>query len=240
LQLVQATEVMGYVGQCRGAKMIAHCNAKGLGEMTQPQEFPPRRYPWALDNGAFALWKSGKPFDGERFARVCEQARALDVPPDFVVVPDVVAGGLESLALSLRWADCIEHYGFRLALVVQDGMTPEDVAPFIERFAVVFVGGSLDWKLDTMKLWADFAHEHGCECHVGRLGTANRIRSAKRAGVDSVDSCTPLWSEGNMARYTGAIEGPAQGFLWGHLERKAKTLSEVTGSAKAQVEMEQL
>lgn len=220
---------MGYVGQCRGAKMIALCNAKGLGEMTQPQEFPPRRYPWALDNGAFALWKSGKPFDEERFAAVCERARELEVPPDFVVCPDIVAGGLASLTLSLEWADRLEHYGFRLALVVQDGMTPDDVASVIDRFAVVFVGGTLDWKLDTMKMWADFAHANACECHVGRIGTRNRIHAAKRAGVDSVDSCTPLWSESNMAVFTGGLNDPAQGLLWGHLERRPRTLEQVLG-----------
>lgn len=206
--------------------MIAHCEAHGLGEMTQPQEFPPRRYPWALDNGAFALWKSGKPFDGVKFMDACERARAMDVPPDFVVCPDVVAGGLDSLALSLRWADVLAPFGFRLALVVQDGMTHEDVAPVLDRFAVVFVGGTLAWKLETMAMWADLAHRHGCECHVGRIGSRNRIMAAKRAGVDSVDSCTPLWSEANMATFTGGLRDPAQGLLWGHLEKKPMELRE--------------
>lgn len=206
--------------------MIAHCERHELGEMTQPNEYPPRRTPWALDNGAFALWKSGQPFDGDRFADVCERARAHDVPPDFVVCPDVVAGGLASLSLSLEWERRLRPYGFRLALVVQDGMTRDDVAPVLDRFAVLFVGGSLTWKLETMRAWADLAHEHGLECHVGRIGSRNRIMAAKRAGVDSVDSCTPLWSEANMQTFIGGLLDPCQGLLWGHLERAPRTLQD--------------
>ena len=199
-----------YVGQCRGAKLIAHCERAGIGEMCQPNEFPPRRVPWVLDNGAFKLWKNGLPFDGEKFWSVAVRASEFHTAPDFVVCPDVVAGGLDSLALSLAWADRMEPLGMRLALVVQDGMTHDDVRPHLGRFAVLFVGGSLEWKLQTLGYWARLARECGVQIHAGRIGGRGRIMLAKRAGIDSVDSCVPLFSEGNMATFQNALRDGAQ------------------------------
>lgn len=211
--------VKGYVGQCRGEKLISKCVAAGLGEMTQPNEFPPRRTPWVLDNGAFKLWKSGKPFDGEKFWSVVERARDYRVQPDFVVCPDVVAGGLDSLALSLAWADRIEPTGLKMALVVQDGMTEDDVAPHLHRFAVLFIGGSLEWKLATLSYWARIARDHGIKVHAGRIGGRKRMLLAKRAGIDSVDSCVPLFSDGNFANFLNALRIPAQVTLMDILAR---------------------
>lgn len=211
--------VRGYVGQCRGAKLIAKCVSAGLGEMTQPNEFPPRRIPWVLDNGAFKLWKSGKPFDGAKFWAVVEQARAFHTRPDFVVCPDVVAGGLESLALSLAWADRIEPTGLKMALVVQDGMSEADVAPHLHRFAVLFIGGSLEWKLSTLSYWARVARDHGIQVHAGRIGGRKRMLLAKRAGIDSVDSRVPLFSDGNFANFVTALRLPAQVTLMDILAR---------------------
>lgn len=211
--------VKGYVGQCRGEKLISKCVAAGLGEMTQPNEFPPRRTPWVLDNGAFKLWKSGKPFDGEKFWSVVERARDYRVQPDFVVCPDVVAGGLDSLALSLAWADRIEPTGLKMALVVQDGMTEDDVAPHLHRFAVLFIGGSLEWKLATLSYWARIARDHDIKVHAGRIGGRKRMLLAKRAGIDSVDSCVPLFSDGNFANFLNALRIPAQVTLMDILAR---------------------
>ena len=210
---------MAYVGQCRGAALIAQCEAHGIGEMTQPNEYPPRRAPWALDNGAFKLWRSGKPFDGVKFMAVATAAAAREVRPDFVVCPDVVAGGLDSLKLSLAWAPQLRALGHRLALVVQDGMTSDDVAPHLHLFDVVFVGGTLSWKLATMALWADLAHQHGLTCHVGRMGGRGRVLAAKRAGVDSVDSCVPLFSKENMATFVGGLSDWCQLTIPGVPER---------------------
>lgn len=211
--------IRGFVGQCRGAKLIAKCNAAGLGEMTQPSEFPPRRFPWILDNGAFKLWRSGKPFDGAKFWSVVERAAEHNPRPEFVVCPDVVAGGLESLALSLAWADRIEPTGLKMALVVQDGMTEADVAPHLHRFAVLFIGGSLEWKLATLSYWARVARDHGIKVHAGRIGGRKRMLLAKRAGIDSVDSCVPLFSDGNMSNFLNALTLPGQVTLFDILSR---------------------
>lgn len=197
-----------YVGQARGARLIARLSGLGWGEMTQPDEFPPRRTPWILDNGAFKLWKSGETFDSERFRSVARRAAAHNPRPEFVVCPDVVAAGLDSLALSLSWVPEFAAMDHRLALVVQDGMRPEDVAPVVAPFSVLFLGGTRAWKLRTAAAWTAFAHAHGLECHMGRAGARDAIRVAREAGADSGDSCLPLFSEENLQAAIAALAEP--------------------------------
>lgn len=192
--------------------MIRMLEERGFGEITQPYEYPPRRLPWALDNGAFADWKAERPFDAERFLSTVQQAGS----PDYVVVPDVVAGGLFSLATSLAWADVLEPYGHPMALVVQDGMVVSDVEPHLGtgRFAFLFVGGTVEWKVATGAEWVELAHRFGMKCHIGRVGTQKRVRWAKRVKCDSIDSCLPLWSEGNLRRFCEALAEDKQIDLW--------------------------
>lgn len=195
---------MVYVGQTRAKKLIDALSVMRFGEITQPYEFPPRRLPWALDNGAFAAHKAGKPFDEAAFRTVLDR---ITTAPDFVVCPDIVGGGLNSLALSLAWEERLRHTGYPLALVVQDGMTAADVRPVIERFALLFVGGSLSWKLKTGAMWCRVAKEYGKPCHIGRVGTAKRVAWARRIGAASIDSCLPLWSRDNLDRFVRALAG---------------------------------
>lgn len=205
--------MMVYVGQTRSTKLIPALVELGFGEVTQPAEMPPRRRPWALDNGAFKAWRSGKPFDSERFSAALSAA----VKPDFVCLPDIVAGGLASLDLSLTWAPKAASYGHKLALVVQDGMTEQNVDDALsggEPVGVIFVGGTLAWKLKTGAQWVRFAHERGMRCHVGRVGTAKRVRWAKRIGCDSIDSCLPLFSRDNLRVFVEALKPAAQLALW--------------------------
>lgn len=176
--------------------------------MTQPQEYPPRRTPWALDNGAFADWKNRRPFNASRFWRVAVAASQHETAPEFVVVPDIVAGGLDSLSLSLAWSPLLEPLGLPLAIVVQDGMTESDVLPHLGAFKWLFVGGSLSWKMDTGECWVKFCRRHGVRCHIGRVGTRKRLRWAVRIGVDSIDSCLPLWSAGNLESFELGLDEP--------------------------------
>lgn len=59
------------------------------------------------------------------------------------------------------------------------------------------MGGSTEWKLETMSAWAKFAHAHGIGCHVGRIGSPGRMVLAHISGVDSIDSTT--WVQRNGA-----------------------------------------
>lgn len=197
-----------YVGQTRSGNLIEELKSYGFGECVSRGELPPRRTPWLLDNGAFGDWKAGRPFDGEAFQRDIEKLRRSGTAqlPDFIVCPDIVAGGLGSLAFSLTW----HQHLFRIAplyLAVQDGMQEDDVLPHAERFAGLFVGGTLPWKIRSARRWVSFAHRHGLMAHVGRVGTERRAAWARRIGADSIDSCLPLWSRENLESFLRGL-GP--------------------------------
>jgi len=85
-------------------------------------------------------------------------------------------------------------------------MSKAAVEACLDGFAGVFVGGTLEWKLDTGAAWVQFAHKQGLPCHVGRVGTAKRVRWAIDIGADSIDSCLPLWSSENLGQFLGALD----------------------------------
>lgn len=201
-----------YVGQTRAKKLIAYLEALGFGECTQPTEVPPRRSPWFLDNGAFGAWKAGAPFDDVAFLRALE----CDLSPEWVVCPDIVAGGHSSLEFSEEWRPRLG--GQPAYLAVQDGMVTGDVAGVASSYAGLFVGGTVDWKLETGAAWVELAHSLGIPCHVGRVGTAKRVRWAFDIGADSIDSCLPLWSRGKLDTFVRALEDcRRQATFWGSL-----------------------
>lgn len=195
--------MIAYVGQTRSRKLIATLSAAGIGECVCPEEVPPKRTPWFLDNGAFRDWKAGRPWNSTRFESAL--ADPGPVPPLWVVAPDIVAGGLASLERSRSWLGRLPFPAF---LAVQDGMEAGKVDP--EGFSGIFVGGTLPWKMATGASWVVAAHKAGLPCHVGRVGTASRVRWAKEIGVDSIDSCLPLWSRGNLRSFLSALEGDGQ------------------------------
>ena len=199
---------MVYVGQTRSRKLIANLRQRGWGESTCRGELPPRRTPWFFDNGAFRDWRAGRPFDADRFMADLDWIANLDTMPDFVVAPDIVGGGAASLELSRHW--CKQLAGFDAYLAVQNGMTPG-----LDHggFAGIFVGGDLPWKLATGGAWVQWAHSIGLPCHIGRVGTPNRVHWARSIGADSIDSCLPLWSADNLRRFALALEQP-QMTIW--------------------------
>lgn len=206
--------MQGFVGQTRSSKLLQKLNQLGIGEATQPDEFPPRRLPYFLDNGAFKLWTAKLPFNEERFMRIVQRVDEEGPRPEFIVVPDRVADPT-SLEYSLSWIPRLQGVA-PLALVVQDGMTEKSVRSAIKRgFSVLFVGGTLEWKFKTSPQWVKLAKELGIPCHIGRIGTRGRARWAREIGADSVDSCTPLFSAGNLDRWVQGMRDEFQGNLFG-------------------------
>lgn len=212
-----------YVGQTRAANLIAELEALGIGECTTRGQLAPRRSTWFYDNGAFEDFQAGRPFDYLQFSRDMRAIRLWQdregIPtyrarggqrltaPDFVVVPDLVAGGLDSLAFSAEHLDDCRPTGAPLYLAVQDGMTPRHVRPFVAEQGIdgLFVGGSLDWKLATGATWTALGRELGLPVHVGRVGTADRVRWAREIGASSIDSALPLWSAAKLGRFVEAL-----------------------------------
>lgn len=142
---------------------------------------------WALDNGAWGCFQRGLPFDAAAFATLLER---WSDGADWVVLPDIVAGGMGSLAVSLSWLPRVTMPRLRL-LPVQDGMTPLDVRPHLGESVGIFLGGSTPWKLATMALWGELAAEVGCHYHVARVNSRKRIRLASACGAHSFDGTSP-------------------------------------------------
>lgn len=191
-----------YTGQTRSKRAIALCERLGLGECVSRGELPPRRTAsgWFLDCGAFVDWRAGRAFDFVRWERdlryVAYRIEAGVLPaPDFIVMPDIVAGGAASLTRSVEELASVPPELPVRYVVVQEGMALAQVAEVLPQFGGVFVGGaSMAWKLETSPDWIALAHAHGVRCHIGRIGTVERLELARRLGADSVDSCQPLWN----------------------------------------------
>jgi len=112
---------------------------------------------------------------------------------DFIACPDIVAGGLKSLEFSMDWVKRLQCD--KLYLVIQDGMTPDDVEPYLENFKGLFIGGSMPWKLSVIEKFTKFAHSHEKRIHVGQIGRLELLNQCKVLGVDSVDSTSFIRNE---------------------------------------------
>jgi hypothetical protein len=178
-----------YVGnEGRTVALVADVQARRMGVLITAAGWrnPKRGIPWALDNGAYSAWTQGRPLDLDRFERVLKKVPA-DHRPDFAVLPDIVAGGLASLVLSIDATRWVPH-GWPWYLAVQDGIRTEHLAHHAKRISGVFLGGTIAYKLRTGAAWAEWAHDHGMPLHYARCGTAERIAHAIAIGADSIDS----------------------------------------------------
>lgn len=87
---------------------------------------------------------------------------------------------MRALAAWKEHAPRIAAAGYRLAMAVQDGMTADDVPPDA---AVVFVGGSTEWKWRNLRHWTTSFPR----VHVGRVNTEKYLWRAHEAGAESCD-----------------------------------------------------
>ena len=138
---------------------------------------------YAVDNGAWWAYANKQFFDERAFLVVYDQ---LAAGADFVVLPDIVAGGLRSLEFSLRWRERLGPAPCPLMLAVQDGMQPSDVCGFMPMLGI-FVGGTSEWKEQSLPEWGELARATGAHLHVGRVNTARRVHLCQAASVDSFD-----------------------------------------------------
>ena len=139
---------------------------------------------YVLDNGAWADFQAGRSFDDDAFEQLIDR---LGAGADWIVLPDIVAGGLASLALSTRWLNRCLSICPMVLIAVQDGMQETDLAPLVGRSVGVFLGGSTEWKLANMERWGRFCAERGIHYHVARVNTERRIWLAAASGADSID-----------------------------------------------------
>lgn len=176
-----------------------------------------------IDNGAWSAFCQGKSWDAGRFQTAVDMfgARAR-----VIITPDIVAGGLTSLRLSESWVPLLYSIAPQI-IPVQDGMLPADVRPLLSNRVGIFVGGTTEWKLATMRQWGELAKETGCYLHIGRVNSAKRIQLCQDAGADSFD--------GTSASLYSVTTRPLdlarrQSHLWTHLP--SSPLSSVSQEAQ--------
>jgi hypothetical protein len=204
-----------YVGQTRAKGLMKELQSLGIRELTQRTDMPPRRAPYALDNGCFEDFTEGRPFDYIAFWRGLKGIRREATRPDFVVMPDIVRGGDASLEFSKEWYRLwgreFDDLNLNWYFVVQDGMTPETLDLSWGKIAGIFVGGSIEWKVKTGASWVKYAHERGMKCHIGRAASVDRVLWARRIGADSIDGNGPLWTKEALVRVMKALNEPQSG-----------------------------
>lgn len=158
-------------------------------------------FPYAIDNGAWSDFQAGNKFDGPAFARMIDK---LGQGADWAVLPDIVAGGMESLRLSICWEVRVRACVRRVLYAVQDGMTPADLVEFVGPDVGIFLGGSTEWKLAQMETWGKFCAERGAYYHVARVNTEKRFALAIGAGAHSVDGSSASRFSNNLSRLARA------------------------------------
>ena len=175
---------------------------ESIGHLYTPNrtERPKSWLPYALDNGAYSAAINKREFDwkkwGEALDRYCHHAQ----PPLWLVVPDVIFDGEQTLRDWMREAPKLKEYGVPLALAVQDGMLPTDVDKLALQPDVIFVGGSTEWKWATAKAWcASFPR-----VHVARVNGRKGLDICKAAGAESCDGSG--WFRGRLAQIIELVD----------------------------------
>lgn len=141
-------------------------------------------FPYALDNGAWTAFQSGKPIDLDKFVIAL---RRLGRDAEWTAIPDIVAGGKASLELTLAWIQRVLDACERAMICVQNGIEVIDIADLVGPRVGIFVGGDTEWKLSTLGTWTELARQKNAWCHVGRVNSQKRIKICQRAGATSFD-----------------------------------------------------
>ena len=176
--------MIGYASNTGTKRNLQALRDHGWRILLTPKNPTPRAgLKYGCDNGAWPPTEGG--FDEKAFWNLIEPHGA---GADFVVVPDIVAGGMKSFDFSLGWLSRLA--GLKLLLfAVQDGMDVTEVCKMLRRetHLGIFLGGSTEWKLATMYQWGCVATALDRYYHVGRVNTRRRIRLCAEAGADSFD-----------------------------------------------------
>jgi len=136
--------------------------------------------PFACDNDAFIAWTNKTPWSESAWIEMLQRVRLFRLEPLWILVPDKVADRDATLDLWKRYSPEVDKFGWKKAIAVQDGMTPDDVPDAAD---VVFVGGSTEFKWRTVETWT----RSFPRVHVGRVNNIARVEQCEDLGVESVD-----------------------------------------------------
>ena len=156
---------------------------EGLPAMVTPRmgQRPPDGQPWAADNGR---WSAPQNYTDKKYlAWLAKMPRESCL---FATAPDVVGDAEATLAMSAPLFAPIRAIGYPVALVAQDGLTP-NMVPW-DDIDALFIGGTTDWKLGLeVPPLTDEAKRRGKWVHMGRVNSWRRFDYARSIGCDSAD-----------------------------------------------------
>lgn len=141
----------------------------------------------AGDNGAWSCYQTGRAFDEDDYDRFLDWLAPQADCLDWLVLPDIVAGGLPSLDLSLRYLNRGLSIAPLVLIAVQDGMEQRDLDSLVGPNVGIFLGGSTEWKLAHMLDWGAFCATRRVHYHVARVNSLKRMYLAIAAGANSID-----------------------------------------------------
>lgn len=169
-----------------------------LGHLYSPGGFrgPYPFLPYALDNGRYACWEKGVEWSEANWVSMLERARDAAQEPLWAICPDVVTDREGTLAEWSKWNGYLRSFGWPLAFAVQDGMTPADVP---RDAAVVFVGGTVEWKMRMLGMWCSKFPR----VHVGKVNGWKRLWQCHEAGAESCDGTG--WYRGDDRQLRGLV-----------------------------------
>jgi hypothetical protein len=139
-----------YLGNASSPQVRDAMQAGRLGQMVTPAEGrePLPGVPFGADNGCFSAKGA---IDPERWLEwLTKTVAGRETYCLFAVAPDLfnpdlgLDMGRESLHHSRRYLDDIRALGVPAAVVAQNGLTPELLAPYWREFDVLFLGGCLE------------------------------------------------------------------------------------------------
>lgn len=212
-----------------------HCLAREtgkLGHLYSPgaQRGPWPWFPYALDNGAFACWDSKQnTFNNQRWdqtdpewRRLITWAQAAPTKPIWAIVPDVPGSAKATIERWSTYAPIIHASRIPLAVAVQNGMTTSDVISLNPKPEVVAVGGTTDWKWETVEQWCrDFPRVHLLRCN-----SPSKLEFLESIGCESADGTG--WNRGDRKQTSGLENWARNGGkqvpypLWPHVCREPR------------------
>lgn len=202
--------MIAYASHTRNKRNLAALKQHEWRLLLTPFHGPdPYDFPYCLDNGAWHAYRQEKPFNEDAFRGLLDRYEAN---ADFVIAPDIVAGGWWSFRFSTKWIDqLLERPIRRILFAAQDGMGPDDIRPHLSERVGFAVGGSTEWKLKVLcdPAWADLAAEF--YCHVLRVNGRRRIRICQMFGADSFDGTSASMYSVNAGKLSAARK---QRVLW--------------------------
>lgn len=205
----------------REARHLAATYPGRIGHLYTPAGVrgPFREFRYVGEGGQFGAMKNWCPWDARPYLKMCTRLSAAVIRPLWIAVPDVPFDGENTVRSWYHWIERFRAFGLPLAFVVQDGMVAAEVP---SEAAVVFVGGSTEWKQESAAYWC----RHFPRVHVGRVNGERDLWRYYRAGAESCDGTG--WFRGDRRQLDGlwyfladssglddAAHGPLQPRLFG-------------------------